>query len=85
MSWLVKSRAYGVGSNLQQAFEDGDEKELSTTVGGRIDVAKLFDDIKVRSALSADAAPGTAHARARPGCAVQARALQVTISTRLLH
>jgi hypothetical protein len=85
MSWLVKSRAYGVGSNLQQAFEDGDEKELSTTVGGRIDVAKLFDDIKVRSALSADAAPDTAHACARPGCAVQARALQVTISTRLLH
>lgn len=78
MSWLVKSRAYGVGSNLQQAFEDGDEKELSTTVGGRIDVAKLFDDIKVRSALSADAAPDTAHA-------VQARALQVTISTRLPH
>ncbi|KAK9836095.1 hypothetical protein WJX81_000640 [Elliptochloris bilobata] len=48
MSWLVKSRAFGVGANLQHLLDDNDpESKVSTTLGGRIDVAKIFDDIKV--------------------------------------
>ena len=51
MTTLVKSRAFGVGGNLQRLLDNDNvdpEDKISTTLGGRIDVAHIFDDIKVR-------------------------------------
>ena len=53
MSWLVKTRAFGVGGNLQHLLDDNDpEAKVNTTLGGRVDVARLFDDIKVVGSIT---------------------------------
>ena len=53
MSWLVKTRAFGVGGNLQHLLDDSDpEAKVNTTLGGRVDVARLFDDIKVVGSIT---------------------------------
>ena len=53
MSWLVKTRAFGVGGNLQHLLDDNNpEEKVNTTLGGRVDVARLFDDIKVVGSIT---------------------------------
>ena len=57
MSWLVKTRAFGVGGNLQHLLDDNDpEAKVNTTLGGRVDVARLFDDIKVVGSITVSSA-----------------------------
>ena len=53
MSWLVKTRAFGVGGNLQHLLDDNNpEEKVNTTLGGRVDVARLFNDIKVVGSIT---------------------------------
>ena len=49
----MKTRAFGVGGNLQHLLDDNDpEAKVDTTLGGRVDVARLFDDIKVVGSIT---------------------------------